>query len=156
MSLRRFTTVFTVVLALAPISFGLNFLLNPHGAPSGFGIDPWPTGNAAGYFIVKGGRDLFMGLVLLVLFALRERRLTGIAMALVTIVPIFDMIAVLTHGGSAATALGVHGFTAALVAIDAFLHLRERPTIDAPRPLATSSTATGSAGSTQSVPADHS
>jgi hypothetical protein len=146
MSLRRFTTILTVALALAPISFGLNFLLNPHGAASGFGIDPWPTGNAAGYFIVKGVRDLFMGFVLLVLFALKERRSTGIALALVTIVPIGDMIAVLTHGGSVATALGVHGLTAVIVAIDAFLLLRERPTADASRSIAT--------GSVQSVTAD--
>jgi hypothetical protein len=139
MSLRRFTTILTVVLALAPISFGLNFLLNPHGAASGFGIDPWPTGNAAGYFIVKAVRDLFMGLVLLVLLALRERRLTGIALALVTIVPIGDMITVLTHGGSAATALGVHGLTAVLVAIDAFLLLRERPTTEISGSIATAS-----------------
>jgi hypothetical protein len=128
MSLRRITTIFTVVLALAPISFGLRFLLDPHGAASGFGIDPWPTGNAAGYFIVKAVRDLFIGLVLLVLFALRERRSTGVVMALATIVPIVDMIAVLTHGGSAATALGIHGLTAVIVAIDAYLLLRERPT----------------------------
>jgi hypothetical protein len=129
MTLRRITTILTVVLALAPISFGLNFLFNPLGAAAGFGIDPWPTGNAGGYYLVKAGRDLFMGLNLLVLLAAGQRRATGIAMALVTLVPVVDMIAVLTHGGSVATALGIHGLTAVIVAAVAVLLLRERPLV---------------------------
>lgn len=133
MTLRRLTSVLTVVLALAPISFGLNFLLNGQGAASGFGIDPWPTGNEAGYFTVKGVRDLALGLNILVLFVLGQRRATGILMAIVTIVPVGDMIAVLTHGGSVATALGVHGLTAAIVAVVAVLLLRERPLVEVDR-----------------------
>ena len=130
MTLRRLTTVLTVLLGLAPISFALRFLLDPQGAASGFGIDPWPTGNEAGYYIVKAGRDLVLGLNILILFALGQRRATGILMAIVTIVPVGDMIAVLTHGGSVATALGVHGLTAAIVAAAAVLLLRERPLVE--------------------------
>lgn len=133
MNLRRITTIATVVLGLAPISFGLNFLLNPDGAASGFGINPWPTGNEAGYFVVKAGRDLAAGLNILVLLALGQRRATGIVMAIVTLVPVLDMIAVLTHGGSVATALGVHGLTAVIVAIVAALLLRERPLVEVDR-----------------------
>ncbi len=124
MSLRRFTTVLTVALALFPMSFGLRYIFDGAGAASGFGIDPWPTGVAAGYFPVKGIRDLALGVILLVLFVLGERRATGITMAIVTLIPIVDMITVLTHDGSVATALGIHGLTALVVAIDAFLLLR--------------------------------
>jgi uncharacterized protein DUF4267 len=133
MNLRRITTILTVVLACAPISFGLRFLFDAHGAASGFGINPWPTGNAAGYFIVKAGRDLVLGLILLVLLAAGQRRAVGIVMALVTLVPVLDMIAVLTHGGSVATALGIHGLTAAIVAAAAVLLLRERPLVEVDR-----------------------
>ncbi|MEU4394980.1 DUF4267 domain-containing protein [Kribbella sp. NPDC023855] len=133
MTLRRLTTILTVVLGLAPITFGLNYLLDGQGAASGFGIDPWPTGNAAGYFMVKAGRDLALGLNILVLLALGHRRATGIVMAIVTVAPILDMIAVFTHGGSAATALGVHGLTAVVVAIVAGLLLRERPLVEVDR-----------------------
>lgn len=133
MTLRRLTTILTVVLGLAPISFGLNFLFDPQGAASGFGIDPWPTGNEAGYFAVKAGRDLALGLNILVLLALGQRRATGIVMALVTLVPIVDMVTVLTHGGSVATALGIHGLTAVIVAIAAALLLRERPLVEVDR-----------------------
>jgi len=124
MSLRRFTTVLTVALALFPMSFGLQYIFDGSAAASSFGIDPWPTGIAAGYFPVKGIRDLALGVVLLVLFVAGERRATGIAMAIVTLIPIVDMITVLTHGGSVATALGIHGLTAVVVAIDAYLLLR--------------------------------
>src|SRR4051812_49026007 len=111
MSLRRFTTVLTVALALFPMSFGLQYIFDGAGAARGFGLDPWPTGVAAGYFPVKGIRDFALGLILLVLFVVGERRATGIAMAIVTLIPIVDMITVLTHSGSVATALGIHGLT---------------------------------------------
>ncbi|TCC60407.1 DUF4267 domain-containing protein [Kribbella pittospori] len=129
--MRRFVTVLTVLLGLFPISFGLWFLFDGHSAAAGFGIDPWPTGTAAGYFPVKGIRDTVYGLIILVLFALGERRATGIVMALATLIPVTDMIVVLTHDGPVATALGVHGLTAVVVLFDAWLLLRERSAVAA-------------------------
>ncbi|WP_406051838.1 DUF4267 domain-containing protein [Kribbella sp. NBC_00889] len=133
--MRRFVTVLTVLLGLFPISFGLRFLFDGHGAAAGFGIDPWPTGTAAGYFAVKGIRDIVCGLNILVLFALGQRRATGIVMALATLIPVTDMIVVLTHDGSVATALGVHGLTAVVVLVDAWLLLRQRQTLAAAQPV---------------------
>lgn len=133
MNRHRLLTIATVILGLAPISFGLRFLLDPQGAASGFGIDPWPTGNEAGYYLVKAGRDLALGLTILALLAVGQRLATGIVMAVVTLVPVVDMIAVLTHGGSVATALGIHGLTAAIVATVAVLLLRERPLVQVDR-----------------------
>ena len=124
--MRRFTTVLTVLLGIFPVTFGVRFLLDGHGAAAGFGIDPWPTGTAAGYFAVKGIRDIAIGLNLLALFALGQRRATGVLLAITAMIPIADMIIVLTHGGTVATALGVHGLTAVIVLFDACLLLRER------------------------------
>ncbi|MEU4289640.1 DUF4267 domain-containing protein [Kribbella sp. NPDC026596] len=124
--MRRFTTVLTVLLGIFPLTFGARFLLDGHGAAAGFGIDPWPTGTAAGYFAVKGIRDIAIGLNLLALFALGQRRATGVLLAITAMIPIADMIIVLTHGGTVATALGVHGLTAVIVLFDACLLLRER------------------------------
>jgi hypothetical protein len=132
--MRRFTTVLTVLLGVFPLTFGTQFLINGlfdgHGAAANFGIDPWPTGTAAGYFAVKGIRDIALGLSILALFALRQRRATGVVLGITTLVPIIDMITVFTHDGSAATALGIHGLTAAVVLFDAMLLLRERPIAD--------------------------
>ena len=133
--MRRFTTVLTILLGLFPLSFGLRFLLDPHAAAAGFGIDPWPTGAAAGYFAVKGIRDIVIGLNLLALFALGQRRATGVLMAIAAMIPIADMIIVLTHGGTVATALGIHGLTAVIVLFDAWLLLRERRTADIAQPV---------------------
>ena len=133
--MRRFTTVLTILLGLFPLSFGLRFLLDPHGAAAGFGIDPWPTGAAAGYFAVKGIRDIVVGLNLLALFALGQRRATGVLMAIAAMIPIADMIIVLTHGGTVATALGIHGLTAVVVLFDAWLLLRERRTANIAQPV---------------------
>jgi len=133
--MRRFTTVLTILLGIFPLTFGLQFLLDGPGAAAGFGIDPWPTGTAAGYFAVKGIRDIAIGLNLLALFALGQRRATGVLLAITSIIPIADMIIVLTHGGTVATALGVHGLTAVIVLFDACLLLRERRTAEAPQPV---------------------
>lgn len=133
--MRRVTTVLTILLGLFPQSFGLRFLLDPHGAAAGFGIDPWPTGAAGGYFAVKGIRDIVIGLNLLAVFALGQRRATGVLMAIAAMIPIADMIIVLTHGGTVATALGIHGLTAVIVLFDAWLLLRERRTADIAQPV---------------------
>lgn len=133
--MRRFTTALTVLLGLFPLTFGLWFLLDGHGAAAGFGIDPWPTGTAAGYFAVKGIRDIVAGLNLLALFALGQRYATGVLMAITALIPIADMIIVLTHGGTVATALGIHGLTAVIVLFDAWLLLRERRTADIAQPV---------------------
>lgn len=84
---------------------------------------------------MKGIRDIVTGLNLLALFALGQRHATGVLMAITAMIPIADMIIVLTHGGTVATALGVHGLTAVIVLFDAWLLLRERRTADIAQPV---------------------
>ncbi|WP_405061293.1 DUF4267 domain-containing protein [Kribbella sp. NBC_01505] len=119
--MRRFTTVLTILLGLFPLTFGTRFLFDGTGAAAGFGI----TAAAGGFFPVKGIRDIALGLVVLALFALGQRRPTGIILAVIAIVPITDAIVVATHGGSLATALLIHALTAAVMLFDATLLLRE-------------------------------
>lgn len=133
--MRRFTTVLTVLLGVFPLTFGTQFLVAGHTVAPSFGIAEWPTGVAAGYFAVKGIRDIVLGLNLLTLFALGQRRATGILMAITALIPITDMITVFTHGGPAATALGVHGLTALVMLFDAFLLIRERQSAEVLEPV---------------------
>lgn len=125
MVLRRCNTALCVLVVLAGLGFGLNFLLNGQGAAAGFGIDPWPRGDAAGYFVVKGVRDIAYGLTALVLLLLGQRRALGWVVLAHVIIPVGDCLAVLTHGGSAAQALGVHGAAAVVVTVVGLLLLRE-------------------------------
>ncbi|WP_328518597.1 DUF4267 domain-containing protein [Kribbella sp. NBC_00359] len=80
-------------------------------------------------------RFTVLGLNLLAVFALGQRRATGALMAIAAMIPIADMIIVLTHGGTVATALGIHGLTAVIVLFDAWLLLRERSTADIAQPV---------------------
>jgi hypothetical protein len=121
----KITTALAVACGLAGLVFGLNFLLNPHAA-NGFGISPWPTGDAAGYFVVKAVRDIAYGLVVLVLLARGHRRTLGWVVLIDALIPLGDGIAVLTHGGSVTTALSIHFSAATLVLITAALLLTER------------------------------
>ena len=80
-------------------------------------------------------RFTVLGLNLLAVFALGQRRATGVLMAIAAMIPIADMIIVLTHGGTVATALGIHGLTAVIILFDAWLLLRERSTADIAQPV---------------------
>ncbi|WKX70125.1 DUF4267 domain-containing protein [Streptomyces sp. XD-27] len=128
MSKQRVTTVLTLLTGAAVMFFGLNFLLNPNGAPTGFGIEPWPQGNADGYFVVKGVRDLAVGSTVFLLLALGQRRALGWVVLIDATIPLGDALAVTTHGGTVATALTVHVSAAAVVLLTAGLLLTESRT----------------------------
>ncbi|GAA3334935.1 hypothetical protein GCM10020358_01240 [Amorphoplanes nipponensis] len=123
--MRRLTTGLAVLCGLAGLFFGLNFLLNPHGAASSFGIEPWPTGAASGYFVVKAMRDIAYGLMIFAVFVTGSRRTLGWVILAAVTIPLGDAAAVVTHGGSWATALAVHGSAVVLVVLTATLLLRE-------------------------------
>ncbi|MBF6090163.1 DUF4267 domain-containing protein [Nocardia cyriacigeorgica] len=123
----RLTTLLAVLCAVAPLYFGLNFLFAPGVAPTGFGIEPWPTGNADGYFIVKGVRDLAVAAVTFLLLGLGQRRVLGWVVLINAFIPAGDALAVVTHGGSVATALIVHISAMTVVLATAALLLTERP-----------------------------
>ncbi|TGA91589.1 DUF4267 domain-containing protein [Streptomyces sp. MZ04] len=133
----RLTTLLSLIVGAAPLFFGLNFILNPGGAPDGYGIEPWPTGNADGYFIVKGVRDIAAAGVTFLLLGLGKRQVLGWAVLINAVIPLGDALAVVTHGGTVTTALTVHISAAAVVVLTAALLLTER------QPQATEPTAAG-------------
>ncbi|MDT9692698.1 DUF4267 domain-containing protein [Streptomyces sp. P9(2023)] len=135
MNLYRVTTALSVVLGLACLWFGINFLFAPEWAASGFGIPSWPEGDAAGYFAVKAVRDLANGAIVLTLLALGKRRALAWVMLLLAIVPFGDAGAVLAHGGGYAAALGIHAATGAFVLLTAGLLFATSAQEESGRPL---------------------
>ncbi|MFI6096803.1 DUF4267 domain-containing protein [Lentzea sp. NPDC051213] len=116
----RLTTIMAWLVVLAGFWFGLGYLLNGDGAAAGFGIaDP------AGYYVVKGVRDLAYGLTALILLVMGHRRALAWVVLADSIIPIGDAIAVMTHGGTVGYALMVHGTAAVLVLLTAGLLFRE-------------------------------
>ncbi|MEU2242128.1 MULTISPECIES: DUF4267 domain-containing protein [Streptomyces] len=121
MNMHRVTNVLAVLLGLACLWFGFNFTFTPEAAAAGFGIPSWPEGDAAGYFGVKAARDFANGAIVLTLLALGKRRPLAWVMLLMAIVPFGDCLAVLSHGGGYAAALGIHAATGVVVLLTAGL-----------------------------------
>ncbi|GAA1865948.1 DUF4267 domain-containing protein [Myceligenerans crystallogenes] len=125
--MKHLNTVLVALTVCAGLFFGLNFLVLGAGAAAGFGIEPWPTGNAAGYYTVKGVRDIAYGLTALVLLVQGQRRALAWVLLVDAVIPAGDMIAVMTHGGTVGQALAVHGTAVVLVLIaSALLFLEQR------------------------------
>ncbi|WP_037862491.1 DUF4267 domain-containing protein [Streptomyces sp. NRRL S-237] len=127
MSLKHLTTALAAAGAAFIVYVGLSYLFAPQATAADFGLPTWPQHDGAGFLAVKGVRDIATGLVILALLLTGQRRALGWAMAAITFVPAGDMVIVLSEGGPAGHAYGVHGATALAVALTAVLLLRERP-----------------------------
>jgi hypothetical protein len=121
-------TGIAVLTGLFIIYVGLAYLLAPQAAAAGFGVPTWPQREGTAFLAVKGVRDIATGLVVGALLLSGHRRALGWAMLAFAFIPVGDMVIVLSQGGAPATALGIHGLTAAVVLVGAALLLRERPT----------------------------
>ncbi|MFI9104136.1 DUF4267 domain-containing protein [Streptomyces fildesensis] len=127
MTWKNVTTALAVIGGAFIIYVGLSYLFAPQTTASGFGLPTWPQQDGKAFLAVKGVRDIATGLVIFALLLTGHRKALGWAMLAITFVPAGDMVVVLSNDGSAGTAYGVHGFTAAAVAVTAGLLLRERP-----------------------------
>ncbi|KAB8163356.1 DUF4267 domain-containing protein [Streptomyces sp. 3MP-14] len=125
MSLKNTNTVLTAACALFVLYLGLSFVLAPEASTQGVGLPDWPAGNGDGFLVMKGTRELAMGLVIGILLVTGHRRALGLVLLMEAVAPFGDMINVLAHHGSAAAAFGIHGLTSALIALTGLLLLRE-------------------------------
>ncbi|MFI5715167.1 DUF4267 domain-containing protein [Nocardia sp. NPDC051750] len=123
---RRLATVLSLIGALFILYIGISYLVAPESTATGFGLPVWPTGEAAAFSNLEGVRDAVAGIVLLALLALGQRFALGVVTLGFALIPVGDMLTVLLHNGSAAAAFGIHGLTAALVALTGVLLVRER------------------------------
>ncbi|MEV0579821.1 DUF4267 domain-containing protein [Streptomyces sp. NPDC050392] len=125
MSLKNVTTVLAAACTLFVVYLGLSFILAPEASTPGVGLPSWPAGDGGGFLIMKGTRELAMGLVLGILLATGHRRALGWVLLMEAVAPFGDMINVLAHHGSYSAAFGIHGLTSALIAATGLLTLRE-------------------------------
>lgn len=109
-----------VVLDLFVILIGARFLLTPQPAAAGYGVPAKRDGDAA-YLTVKGVRDATFGILGLALLAFAGARAEAWFMLIVALAPLGDTLIVLRHGGSRATAFGIHFATAVVVLASAAL-----------------------------------
>lgn len=114
----------TLVLALGIIFIGARFILQPHAGAIGFGI-PFSDGHDAVYGKIKGIRDIFSGIVLLPLLAMRMRKAAAWVFTTTIVVPAGDFLIILfTNGVGDLEHLLIHGVTALIMIINSFLLFR--------------------------------
>ncbi|WP_225724958.1 MULTISPECIES: DUF4267 domain-containing protein [unclassified Nocardia] len=126
MTTSRIATGLAIVGAAFILYIGISYLVAPESTASGFGLPAWPTGAADGFLNVKGVRDTVIGIVVIALLVAKQRFALGITLLAVALIPVGDMLTVLARHGSTAAAFGIHGLTAALVALTGALLVRER------------------------------
>jgi len=90
----------TFVIPAAIIGIGINFILNPVGASTAYGI-PMHDPAAFPFMWIKGIRDIFSGLLVLTFLWRGDRRTTAILFALAILIPIGDGLVILSHLGFA-------------------------------------------------------
>ncbi|MFI7508857.1 DUF4267 domain-containing protein [Micromonospora aurantiaca (nom. illeg.)] len=110
-----------IVLSLFIVLIGARFLLVPRAAAAGYGVPAAEGTGDPAYLTIKGLRDLTYGLVGLALIAFTSADAVAWFMLVVALAPLGDTLIVLRHGGSRATAFGIHFATAMVVLLDAAL-----------------------------------
>lgn len=130
MTVSRIATALSLIGAAFILYIGISYLVTPETIATGFGLPEWPKGDAVAFMNLKGVRDVVSGLIILVLLATEQRYALGIVTLVIALIPVGDMLTVLSWGGSTAAAFGIHGLTAALVAVAGVLLIRERTVVN--------------------------
>ena len=112
------------VISVRIIFIGLRFFLMPYPAAAELGVVVVTDARWNAFLSAKAVRDIASGLFIAILMLARSTHLLGWFMIAATIIPVTDAATVLSHGGTRATAYGIHGLTAiVMVLISAFLLL---------------------------------
>ncbi|MEV0295148.1 DUF4267 domain-containing protein [Nocardia sp. NPDC050710] len=125
MTLSRIATTFSLIGAAFILYVGIGYVITPETMATGFGLPAQPEGEAVAFLNLKGVRDIVTGLIILALLAIKQRYTLGIATLVIALIPFGDMLTVLRWDGSAGAAFGIHGLTAAFVALTGALLIRE-------------------------------
>ena len=91
----KISYVVAFITGLGLIFLGGRFLLSPEVAEAGYGIHFNEQGDYSFHYI-KGIRDIFSGLLLCVFVLMNEKRALGVTLLAGTIVPVTDVLVVLS------------------------------------------------------------
>lgn len=84
-----------LLLGLGMIFLGARFFLSPEVATAGYGLHFKAKGDYSFQYI-KGIRDIFSGLLICAFVLMNERRALGVTLLAGTIIPVADMLIVLS------------------------------------------------------------
>ena len=115
---------FTLAIPIGIIGIGINFIFNPVGASSGYGI-PIHDPNSFPFMWIKGIRDIFSGLVILPFLFRGNRKVAAILFAMAIFIPFCDGLVIISHLGFAPPLL-IHWGTAFYMMVVSYFLLRKK------------------------------
>jgi hypothetical protein len=92
---RKISITIAFLTGLGMIFIGARFLLSPEIAEAGYGIHFNAQGDYSFHYI-KGIRDVFTGLLICLLILTKQTKALGITLVVGTIIPVVDMLIVLS------------------------------------------------------------
>ena len=122
-TLKRNSLLFwcTLLIPVAIIAVGINFILNPVGASAAYGI-PIHDPASFPFMWIKGIRDIFSGLAILAFLLRGDRRATATLYAIAIFIPICDGLVILAHIGFAPPMFIHWGTAIYMIVVAAILH----------------------------------
>jgi hypothetical protein len=112
-------------IALGIIFVGAGFIVNPSFNAAGYGIHMTSSSDLP-YGRIKGIRDMFSGIVLLLPLFFKMRKAAALVFTAAIIIPATDCLIILgTNGPSDIQHLLLHGLTALYMIVTSFLLFRD-------------------------------
>jgi hypothetical protein len=118
------------LLGLGMIFLGVRFFIAPETATAGYGIRFNVQGDYSFHY-VKGIRDIFSGLVICAFVLMNERRALGVTLLAGTIIPVADMLIVLSKSYNGVLQAMPHLIAIVICAVFGLVLLLTKPQIKA-------------------------
>jgi Domain of unknown function (DUF4267) len=119
------------LLGLGMIFLGVRFLLSPEAATAGFGIHFNANGDYS-FQYMKGIRDMFSGLLICVFVLMNQRRALGVTLLAGTMIPVNDMLIVLSKNYNGVLQAMPHIIAIVICAVFGIILLATKPQIKTP------------------------
>jgi hypothetical protein len=114
------------LLGLGMIFLGARFFISPESATTGYGIRFNAQGDFSFHYI-KGIRDVFSGLVICAFVLMNERRALAVTLLAGTIIPVADMLIVLSKSYNGVFQAMPHLIAIAICAVFGLVLLITKP-----------------------------
>ena len=115
------------LLGLGMIFLGVRFFLSPEAATAGFGIHFKSDGDYS-FQHIKGIRDIFSGLLICAFVLMNERRPLGITLLAGTMIPVNDMLIVLSKSYNGVLQAMPHIIAIIICSVFGIILLATKPT----------------------------
>ena len=122
----KISYVVAFITGLGMVFLGIRFFLSPEVATAGFGIHFNAQGDYSFHYI-KGIRDIFSGLLICVFVLMNERRPLGVTLLAGTMIPVNDMLIVLSKSCNSVLQAMPHIIAIVICSVSGIILLATKP-----------------------------